>query len=61
VIVLDNVVRNGAIADAASDDPNVIGSWRGIEMLGRDPRLDATAFQTVGAKGYDGFAIAVVK
>lgn len=61
VIVLDNVVRDGEVANASSRDPNVTGSRAAIEMLGSDPRFDATAIQTVGAKGYDGFAIAVVK
>lgn len=61
VIVLDNVVRDGAVADASSTDPNVIGSRAAIDMLGSDPRFDATAIQTVGAKSYDGFAIAIVK
>lgn len=61
VIVLDNVVRDGEVATAASRDPNVIGSRAGIEMLGSDPRFDATAIQTVGAKGYDGFAVAIVR
>ena len=59
--MLDNVVREGAVADAGSADPNVRGSRAAIEMLGSDPRFDATAIQTVGAKGYDGFAIAIVK
>jgi predicted O-methyltransferase YrrM len=61
VVVLDNVVREGAVADADSRDERVIGSRAGIEMLGSDPRFDATAIQTVGGKGYDGFAIAVLR
>ncbi len=61
VIVADNVVREGAVADASSSDPKVQGSRRVLEMMGRDPRLEATALQTVGSKGYDGFAIARVK
>jgi predicted O-methyltransferase YrrM len=60
VIVADNVVRNGAVADAASDDPNVRGVRRFHEMLSRESRLSATAIQTVGSKGYDGFALAFV-
>jgi predicted O-methyltransferase YrrM len=60
VIVVDNVVRGGAVVDAASADANVIGVRRCLELLASDPRLDATALQTVGSKGYDGFAIAVV-
>jgi predicted O-methyltransferase YrrM len=61
VIVADNVVRNGDVLDADSLDPSVIGIRRFSEQLGTDPRLAATAIQTVGAKGYDGFAIAVVR
>jgi predicted O-methyltransferase YrrM len=60
VIIADNVVRNGSVADGASEDPNVRGIRRFIELCARDPRLNATAIQTVGAKGHDGFAIAVV-
>jgi predicted O-methyltransferase YrrM len=60
VIVLDNVVREGAVADAASADPNVIGSRDAIAMMAANPRLSATAIQTVGGKGYDGFAIAIL-
>jgi predicted O-methyltransferase YrrM len=61
VIVVDNVVRGGAVADADSGDQSVEGSRRLIDMLSVEPRLDATVIQTVGAKGYDGFALAVVK
>ena len=60
VIVLDNVVRDGGVADASSTDANVLGSRAGLEFIGNHPRLAATALQTVGAKGYDGFAIALV-
>jgi predicted O-methyltransferase YrrM len=60
VIVGDNVVRNGAVADAQSVDPNVIGVRRFLEDIGRHPRLSATVIQTVGLKGYDGFMIALV-
>jgi predicted O-methyltransferase YrrM len=60
VIVVDNVVRQGAVADAASQDPSVVGSRGVLEAIGRNPRLTATALQTVGAKGWDGFALAVV-
>lgn len=60
VIIVDNVVRNGAVIDAASDDPNVRGTRRLHELLASEPRVSATAVQTVGSKGYDGFAIAVV-
>ena len=61
VIVADNVVRNGAVADADSDDPRVHGTRALIERLGTDASLAATALQTVGLKGWDGFAIAVVR
>lgn len=61
VIVADNVVRNGAVADPDSLDPRVQGTWGLIDMLGQDGRIDATALQTVGRKGWDGFAIGVVK
>jgi len=60
VIVADNVVRGGAVADPASTDPNVRGIRRFHEMLAADARLSATAIQTVGSKGYDGFALAFV-
>ncbi len=60
MIIADNVVRNGAVADAASEDPNVQGVRRFIEGLAAEPRVSATVMQTVGSKGYDGFAVAVV-
>lgn len=60
LIIADNVVRNGAVADAASEDPNVVGVRTFIELLAREPRVQTTALQTVGAKGYDGFAMALV-
>lgn len=60
LIIIDNVVRNGAVLDAASDDPNVRGVRRFNELLAAEPRVSATAIQTVGSKGYDGFAIALV-
>ncbi len=61
VIIGDNIVRNGAVTDALSDDPRVQGTRSMIEMLGNDARLTASALQTVGLKGWDGFVIAVVK
>jgi predicted O-methyltransferase YrrM len=61
VIVVDNVVRNGALLDAHTTDPGVQGMRRFFEMLTREPRVSATALQTVGSKGYDGFAIMLVK
>ena len=60
-IVVDNVVRDGKIADRASKDRDVIGTRRMFEMIAREPRVSATAIQTVGVKGWDGFALAVVK
>ncbi|HVY28325.1 MAG TPA: O-methyltransferase [Polyangiaceae bacterium] len=60
VIVGDNVVRGGAVSDSRSDDPHVVGVRAFVNALGRHPRLSATALQTVGVKGYDGFALAVV-
>jgi predicted O-methyltransferase YrrM len=60
-IVVDNVVRDGEVADARSGDPDVIGVRRMFELIAREPRLSATAIQTVGAKGWDGFALAVVQ
>ena len=60
LIVADNVVRDGAVIDPASDDPNVLGVRRFLELLAAEPRVSATAVQTVGGKGYDGFAIALV-
>jgi len=61
VIVIDNVVREGAVALADSSDPAILGTRQVLAMLGAEPRLRATAVQTVGVKGYDGFAIAVVQ
>ncbi|MFB7843313.1 O-methyltransferase [Microbacterium sp. NPDC056052] len=60
VVVLDNIGRDGDIVDPASADSMVVGTREALEMLGRDPRFDATALQTVGVKGWDGVAIAVL-
>ena len=60
VIVVDNVVRDGRIADAGDTSDAVVGTRATYDVLASEPRLDATALQTVGVKGYDGFAIAVV-
>ncbi|MBI2431567.1 MAG: O-methyltransferase [Candidatus Hydrogenedentes bacterium] len=60
VIVADNVVRDGQVADAESTDPMVLGIRRFNELVGATPGVSATAIQTVGAKGYDGFAMIVV-
>jgi predicted O-methyltransferase YrrM len=60
LIVADNVVRDGAVADAASEDPSVVGVRAFFDAVAAEPRLRATAIQTVGVKGYDGFALALV-
>ncbi|WP_261718238.1 O-methyltransferase [Streptomyces sp. FZ201] len=60
LIVVDNVVRGGRVADADADAPDVVGTRKAIEMIGSHPRLSGTAVQTVGSKGYDGFALARV-
>jgi predicted O-methyltransferase YrrM len=60
LIVADNVVRGGTLADAGGDDPNIRAQRRFHEMLSAEPRVDATTIQTVGVKGYDGFTVALV-
>lgn len=60
LIVADNVVRGGSLLDAASTDPTVRGVRGFCDALGAEPRLIATAIQTVGVKGYDGLALALV-
>jgi predicted O-methyltransferase YrrM len=60
LIIADNVVRNGEVIDESSSDPGVPGVRRMNELIAADPRVSATAIQTVGAKGYDGFMIARV-
>ena len=60
VIIVDNVVRGGTVIDATSDEPSVIGTRRLLEQISTEPRVDATAVQTVGSKGYDGFLLATV-
>jgi predicted O-methyltransferase YrrM len=60
VIVVDNVIRKGAVADARSTDENVLGVRRFNEQFAGDPRVTITVIQTVGSKGYDGLAIALV-
>ena len=60
VIIADNVVREGEIIDAASTDGSIKGVRRFFDMLAEEPRLTATAIQTVGGKGWDGFAFAIV-
>jgi predicted O-methyltransferase YrrM len=60
VIVGDNVVREGAVVDSTSTDPKVRGVRHFFELMAGNPRLSATAIQTVGSKGYDGFTLAIV-
>ncbi|MGW8484461.1 O-methyltransferase [Microbacterium sp. NPDC055903] len=60
VVVVDNIGREGDIVDDETSDPRVIGTRQGLRMLGEDDRFDATAMQTVGLKGWDGFALAVL-
>jgi predicted O-methyltransferase YrrM len=57
MIVVDNVVRRGAVADADSSDPSVLGAREVIERVAAEPSLMATVIQTVGAKGYDGMLL----
>lgn len=61
LIIGDNVVRDGDVIDATNTDPAVQGVRRMNEIIAAEPRLTATAIQTVGSKGYDGFMIAIVK
>lgn len=60
LVIIDNVVRDGAVIDATSTDKDVQGARHLFELLANEPRLSATAMQTVGTKGYDGIAFAVV-
>jgi predicted O-methyltransferase YrrM len=60
VIIVDNVVRDGKVADAASDDEDIQGIRRMTEWLATQPNISATAIQTVGGKSYDGFLMAIV-
>ena len=60
VIVVDNVVRDGEVANLANTEANVVGSRRVLEAMGAEPRVSATVLQLVGVKGYDGMAIALV-
>lgn len=57
LVVVDNVVRGGRVADPASDEPSAVGSRAVLAAMAEDPRIEATALQTVGAKGWDGFAL----
>jgi predicted O-methyltransferase YrrM len=60
LIVVDNVVRKGALVDAESEDPDVLGMRRFLEALSADTHVSSTVVQTVGTKGHDGFAVALV-
>ncbi|MFJ4573105.1 O-methyltransferase [Streptomyces sp. NPDC088846] len=60
LIIADNVVRDGEVVDGTSGDPRVQGVRRFTELVAADPRLSATALQTVGSKGYDGLLMALV-
>jgi predicted O-methyltransferase YrrM len=61
IIVVDNVVRGGRVADAYNSDPDVRGTREVAEAIAQEPRVDATVVQTVGSKGYDGFLMALVR
>src|SRR5262245_1936908 len=60
VIITDNVVRDGRVIDPQNRDPTVVGTRRFLDALGDEPSLSATAVQTVGSKGWDGFTLAIV-
>ncbi len=60
LIVVDNVVRNGAVADPRSQDPSVLGVRRLVERVAQDNRVEATAYPSVGVKGYDGILVATL-
>ena len=60
LIISDNVIRHGGVINADSDDPDIQGVRRFNERVAAEPRVSATEIQTVGSKGYDGFALAVV-
>jgi predicted O-methyltransferase YrrM len=61
VIVVDNVVRQGHVVDAKSEEPSVVGTRKLFDAMAQDKRMTATAIQTVGLKGYDGFTISIVE
>ncbi|MER6300470.1 O-methyltransferase [Kitasatospora sp. NPDC001539] len=61
LIIVDNVVRGGAIADADSTDPAIVATRALHELIAAEPRVTATSVQTVGSKGYDGFTLARVQ
>jgi predicted O-methyltransferase YrrM len=61
IIVVDNIARSGRVLDPAADDLQARAVRDMLEMMGANPRLEAAAIQTVGTKGWDGFAVAIVK
>jgi predicted O-methyltransferase YrrM len=61
LIVADNVIRDGALVDESNEEPAISAQRRLHEMLAAEPRVEATTIQTVGAKGYDGFSLVLVK
>lgn len=61
LVIVDNVIRDGAVVDAGSEDPRIHGVRRFHQMLTSDDRVEATTIQTVGVKGYDGFTMALVR
>lgn len=61
LVVIDNVVRGGRVLDDASADPDIVGTRRMFEIAAAEKRWNATAIQTVGAKGWDGFAVGIVE
>jgi predicted O-methyltransferase YrrM len=60
LIIIDNVVRNGGVTDANNPDASIQGVRQALAAMAANPRLSVTAVQTVGSKGYDGFALAIV-
>ncbi|HEX4155305.1 MAG TPA: O-methyltransferase [Acidobacteriaceae bacterium] len=61
IIIVDNVIREGAVVDAKSKDTSVRGTRELFDLIAANKRLEATALQTVGSKGYDGFVVAIVR
>ncbi len=61
VVILDNVIRDGEVTNPHSRDPRVVGTRLAFDMIGASSRLDGTALQTVGTKGYDGFALMIMR
>ncbi|MFD1019754.1 O-methyltransferase [Thalassobacillus hwangdonensis] len=60
VVIIDNVVRGGRVADAESEDKDIVGTRACFDMLASEDRIDATSVQTLGSKGYDGFVLGIV-